>query len=185
MKKFLILGAVVGILGLTVTGFAFAQNTSPPQPENSGEYYGSGRMGMWGGRSSSMWEGGWRPGRQSSNDAYGLMHDEMITELAEIINLSVGELEERLEAGDTMWRLAEGQGLTFEQFRELMLQARNQAISQAAANGGLSQEQANWMIQRMDQMWRDEYNPDFQGCFGAGSVGFSHRGGWMHWDNTR
>ena len=44
-----------------------------------------------------------------------------------------------------MAQIALSEGLTFEQFRTLMVNVRNQAIDQAVLSGALTQVQADWM----------------------------------------
>ena len=72
--------------------------------------------------------------------------------LAEKLGLSEAEIEEKLATGETMWSIAQAQGLTDEQITELMQSARDEALKAAVAAGAITQEQADWMSQRMQQM---------------------------------
>ena len=185
MKKIVITVAVVGILTLALAGLAYAQTTSPPEPEYPEGYYGSGRMGMRDGHDIDSWGRDHRAGEPANIEGFGPMHDEMMAAFAQIFDLSVDELEDRHDAGETMWDMAEDLGLTPEQFRELKIQARNQALAQAAADGVIPQEQYNWMLERMNQMWSGENHPDFTDCDGDGQRGFGRNSGLMFGDNTR
>jgi hypothetical protein len=185
MKKLLIPIIVITILTLALAGLAYAQAPNPPQPEYPEEYYGQGMIGMWAGQGVSMGGGGWRAGEPARMEGFGPMHDEMMAAFAQIFDLSVDELEARHDAGETMWDMAEELGLTPGQFSELMIQARNQALAQAAADGVIPQEQYNWMLERMNQMWSGENHPGLIGCDGGGQRGFSRNGGLMFGDNTR
>jgi hypothetical protein len=78
----------------------------------------------------------------------GILHDYMIAEYAEKLNIPVADLEARLDNGETMAQIALSEGLTFEQFRTLMVEIRTQAIEQALNDGVLTQAQADWMNQR-------------------------------------
>ena len=78
----------------------------------------------------------------------GLLHDDMIAFYAENLGISVADLNARLANGETMAQIASSTGLTADQFRTLMTDARSQAIDQAVQNGTLTQEQADWMKQR-------------------------------------
>jgi hypothetical protein len=78
----------------------------------------------------------------------GILHDYMIAAYAEKLNLPAADLEARLNNGETMAQIALSEGLTFEQFRTLMVEVRTQAINQAVADGTLTQEQADWMTTR-------------------------------------
>lgn len=75
----------------------------------------------------------------------GLLHDEMIAVFAEKLGISRDDLDARLAEGETIAQIASAKGLTVDQFRTLMVDARAQAIDQAAKNGTLTQSQADWM----------------------------------------
>ena len=78
----------------------------------------------------------------------GLLHDEMIDAFAQKLGISVDDLNAHLAKGETMAQIASSKGLTVDQFRTLMKDARSQAIDQAVKNGTLTQAQADWMKQR-------------------------------------
>lgn len=164
MKKLLIAGAVIALLAVAVVGYAFAQSPDPTAPTTP--FGGYGRMG--GGMM------GWRG--QAQTGAYGPMHTYMINALAQAFGLTPEELQARHDAGETMWDIAQAQGLSEEQFAEVMLQARTSALQQAVADGVLTQEQADWMLSRMNQMHANGFGPGTGGCTGAGPAG---RGGMM------
>jgi hypothetical protein len=99
---------------------------------------------------------GWMGGNGSRNGlgvgyaitGEGILHDYMISEYAKALNVSETDLEARLENGETMSQIALSEGLTFDQFRTLMVEVRNQAIVLAVNDGVLTQAQADWMTQR-------------------------------------
>ena len=180
MKKFLlvVVGFMVAVFVFGVAGFAYAQSQTPPTPEYpygpgmmSDGYsrgydrgYGHGMMGGYGMHALGGVKGmGW-------DGEYGPMHDAMIAALAEALGLTPEELEARHDAGETMWQIAESEGLSAEEIQELMLSAHDTALEDAVANGLLTEEQADWMDTHMDQMWNGEYgNSGFGGhCGGAG-----------------
>ena len=72
----------------------------------------------------------------------------MIEVYAEKLNTSVTDIEARLASGETMAQIALSTGLTLNQFRSLMIEARSLAIDQAVKDGTLTQAQADWMKQR-------------------------------------
>ena len=96
---------------------------------------------------------GWMGGNGSRNgvgmgytlSGDGILHDDMIAGYSEALNISITDLEARLDSGETMAQIALSEGLTFEQFRTLMVNVRNQAIDQAVLSGALTQVQADWM----------------------------------------
>ena len=138
MKKFTvtIMVVVVVALALGAAGVAYAQSAS----QGTGTGTGSGWMGGRGSR------GGMGAGNMGTGD--GILHDYMIAAFAEELNIPVADLEARLEQGETMAQIAVSTGLTIDEFRTLMVDARSQAIDQAVADGTLTQEQADWMSQR-------------------------------------
>jgi hypothetical protein len=75
----------------------------------------------------------------------GFMHDTIMEVFAEALGLSVTDLEERLEAGETMWQIAEAEGLSAEELGELMSTARQEALEQAVEDGLIPEDRAEWM----------------------------------------
>ena len=97
----------------------------------------------------------------------GLLHDYMIQGWAEAFDTSVEELEARVAEGDHMYVIAEEKGLTTEEFQALMLDVRTNAIQAALDDGVLTQEQADWMLNR----------PMMSGAGGRGAGGCPGMGG--------
>ena len=146
------------------------------QPNAGG--YGPGMMdGGWtdGGRGGrGMMGGGYgmMGGYDDDGEGYGPMHDYMLQGFAGAFGLTVEELQAKLDAGETMYSIAEAQGMTLEQFRELMIQVRTDALNQMVAEGVITQAQADWMLDHMSQMWQGGYGPGSGGCpMGGGSFG--------------
>ena len=127
------------VVALLTTGQVFAQGTTPPNPQAPGTGYGNG--GPMSGR-----------GMRGGMVGEGLLHDAMIAVYAQELGISVDDLNTRLANGETMSQIAAEKGLTVEQFRTLMTDARSQAIDQAVKDGTLTQEQADWMKQRGTRM---------------------------------
>ena len=136
MNKFgiLLVIAAIATLVLGSVGVAYAQ--TPTQTPGTG-------TGYMGGRGSRNGIGG-----ANANAGDGILHDYMIAAYAENLNIPVADLEARLDNGETMAQIALSEGLTFEQFRTLMVEVRTQAIEQALNDGVLTQAQADWMSQR-------------------------------------
>ena len=140
MKKFGFAFAIVAalVVAFMTTGQVFAQGNEPPQPERP--YGGNGfARGMANGRGGA--------GAYSAAGE-GILHDGMIAVYAQGLGISVDELNARLAQNETMGQIAAAAGLTAEQFRTLMTEARTQAVDQAVIDGTLTQEQAEWMKQR-------------------------------------
>jgi hypothetical protein len=135
MKKFAVIFIVVAavVFALGTTGVAYAQTATP----GAGIGLSSGWMSGRGSR------GGMGAGNMTTGE--GILHDYMIAGYAEKLNIPVADLEARLDSGETMAQIALSEGLTFEQFRTLMVEVRTQAIEQALNDGVLTQAQADWM----------------------------------------
>lgn len=159
MKKLIVIAAVVLAVSVALgaAGFAFAQTQTPGNPANPNR---QGMMGRWGQQDSygpgMMGRGAGRgmgPGMMggASRDGTGPLHSYMLNAFAQALGLTPEELQAQLDAGETMWTVAEAQGLSADEITALMLDARTSALNQAVADGVITQEQADWMIQRMGQ----------------------------------
>ena len=161
MNKFVLVFVVVAILAVALgtAGFVYAQAPTPPTPAN-GSGYGPG-MGSRGARAGMTLAPGSGAGMgiNAAGAQNGMFHDEMIVAYAQKLGISVEDLNARLTKGETMVQIAYSKGLTTDQFRTLMTEARSQAIDQAVKNGALTQAQADWMKQRGAGMGRFA-NPD-------------------------
>jgi len=110
---------------------------------------------------------------------FGPLHEYMVNAFAAALGLTPEELQTRLASGETMATIAQSLGLSLEEFRNLMIEARTDAINQAVANGVLTQECANWMLQRRNQMQNQVGGFGFGHC--GGSFGGSGRGAGWRW----
>jgi len=143
MKKIGLVVLVVAVLGITLgaTGLVHAQAPTQQTPLPAG-VFGFG-MHMSGGVRGRMMGANAQAVTQD-----GLLHDEMITFFAEKLDISVDDLNAHLAAGETMSAIALSTGMTIEEFRTLMIDARSQALDQAVAAGSLTREQVDWMKTR-------------------------------------
>ncbi len=155
MKKALIVGAVliVVLLVLGISGYAYAQSQNPSNPVAP---FGRGLMGSWGrGRmGGGMMGGGMMRGAWGGSNAYGPMHDVMVKALADKIGLTTDEVQKRLDNGESLWQIAQSKGLSDQDIRQLMLDTHDATLAQAVTDGRITQEQADWMDQHMEQMWQ-------------------------------
>jgi len=93
----------------------------------------------------------------------GPMHEYMISAFAEAIGLSTEDVETRHDNGETLPDIAIAEGIAEDDLPELFLQVREAALGAAVAEGVITQEQANLMLEHMQA---------FQGRgFGFGSEG--------------
>lgn len=185
MKKNWLLIALLGIavLALGIAGTAYAQDPSPGTPDGPYPYvpgmggYGMGGYGMMGGygvMGDYGMMGGYGMMGYGAYGEEGPMYDAMIASLAEALGLPADELEARHDAGETLWEIAEAEGLSTDEIQELMFSAHDETLEEAVAAGWLTQEQAEWMDERMDLMWDGEYN--HCGAGGIYAPGNSWRG---------
>lgn len=98
---------------------------------------------------------GWGPmhGRGPRRGQFGMgnpeMMDEMIAIVSEQTDLTVEEIESRLAEGEHLFNIATDAGLEEEAFFDLMLEVRKEYLEQAFEDGLVSEEQYQWMIDRM------------------------------------
>ena len=159
MKKVLLIGSlvIVGMLIFGAVGIASAQTLLPRlmgsrvlsslESRSNMMAYQTTQDGMMGGRGGMMGSNDGMMGQTGS----GLLHDYMIAGFAAAFDMEVVDLQVRIDAGETMYDVAVSLGYTQEQFTELMVTVRTDAINQALADGVITQEQADWMLSRLAQ----------------------------------
>jgi len=169
MKKLLGI-SIVAVLAILVFGFAglaLAQESTPAQPapgQSQGTYApGQMRGGRWSG------QGGMQAGMGLSGEP-GPWHQAFTASLAEAFGMAPEALQARLDGGETLWQVAESLGWTSEQLQSEMLAARGTALQQAVADSLLTQEQADFMAQRMNQGWPEGFGPGSANCDGSGQA---------------
>jgi hypothetical protein len=160
--------AIVMVAVVAVAGFSIARadDGDPPIATEETYPYGGpmGRGGRQGGFGLHAWD---------EDGPEHIMHDDMLVAFAEALGMSVDALEARLEAGETMADIALSEGMSQEAFFTLMQEARADALAQAVADGLISQEQADWMLDRMGGFGRSGAGPmgglgEFRGPRGGG-----------------
>ena len=149
-KTILIVAVVVLALGALGVGVAFAQG-----PVTGG--YGQ----MMGG------------------NGYGWMHDYVEQALAAKLDLTEAQVEEALTAGKSMYQIALDNGIKQEDLATFMNGVHKDAFDKAVKDGVMTQEQADFMLQRMQTMYQNGYGTGTGTCpMGGGSFGpRSGRGG--------
>lgn len=118
-KTILIVGLVVAALVVLGVGVAFAQGPAP--------YTGGGMMQIG---------GGW-------------MHNYVEQALAAKLGLTEEQVEDQLAASKSMYQIALDNGIKQESVAEFMNQVHKDAFAQAVKDGVVTQQQADWMLQRM------------------------------------
>jgi hypothetical protein len=138
MKKTLLIVAIVILaLGALGVGVALAQGGNPPSyPYGQGGGYG----GMMGGR-----------GMMGNGGSYGPMHDYVEQALADKLGLTEKQVEDELAAGKPMYQIALDHGIKQEDLATFMADIHKTAFAAAVKAGVMTQEQADFMLQRMSQ----------------------------------
>ena len=125
MKKTVLIVSVIAlallVVGAVGVGAAYAQSGQPP-------VYGRGMMGGGG---------------------YGPMHDYVERALAEKLGLTEEQVEEQFAAGKTMYQIALDNGIAEADIPAFLTEVHTTAFDAAVADGLLTREQADFMLQRM------------------------------------
>lgn len=140
MKKALLVSLVLvaAVFAFGSVSTVHASSDTPATPANTANYGFGGNGGMM--------------GAGIGGTQQGLLHDEMVSVVAEKLGISVDDLNARITNGETLYTIALAEGLTADEVQTLMLDARTQAIDLAVANGDLTQAQADLMKTRSTQM---------------------------------
>lgn len=72
-------------------------------------------------------------------------------DMAGILGMTQEQLKSKLQSGKRMPEIISERGMTVEQFNQKVLEAQKEALAKAVSEGKLTQEQADKMIQRMEQ----------------------------------
>ena len=132
-KRLILLGgvAVIVVLVASLAGATFVFADEPAtRPETPHGFQGRG-FGLWGG-SWTMFD--------TAAEALGLTPEEFFAEL---------------HAGKTLEEIAEEQGVELEAVQDAMnadrVEAMREAIAQAVEDGDITQEQADWLLEGLEQ----------------------------------
>ncbi|HSA99414.1 MAG TPA: hypothetical protein VLE49_02105 [Anaerolineales bacterium] len=125
---------------------------------------------------------------------YGPMHDYVEQALAAKLGLTEKQVEDQLAAGKPMYQIALDNGIKQENLATFMNEVHKDAFARAVKDGAITQQQADWMLQRMQNMYQNGYGPgncpmhNGQGApsgrgrgAGSGMMGGRGAGGGMMW----
>lgn len=195
MKKILIIGGavlvvIVVIAGLYGIGYARAQSRGqtigqaqgcanaegcPNQNQNNDERGNTDQGGFAGMMGNRLNGGMMGQGRGGADGIFNMMNGGirkyLLPPLAQAFGMSEEDLQARFNAGDTPWVIAKEQGLTVQQFSDMMVEASKTALAQMVTDGILTQAQADAMLKQVTQM----------AAYGRGARGpnFNGRGSWI------
>jgi hypothetical protein len=94
----------------------------------------------------------------------GPLHEYMISAFAESIGLSAEEVETRHDDGESLFDIAIAEGIAEEDLTELFLQVREAALGAAVADGVITQEQADLMVEHMQSFQGRGFGSGLEGC---------------------
>jgi hypothetical protein len=161
MKKLVVASIVVVVAILAVgIGVAAAQAPQPPAP--------GGGQGLGRGFGPMQFAG--------ANGTEGPVHEYMVEALADALGITPADFESRRDAGQTAYQIASDLGISADSIPTLLREARAKALDQAAADGVISTQQAEWMKSRGAAMGSGN-------CLGAGAAMGLGRG-WRAGQNT-
>lgn len=90
--------------------------------------------------------------KDKNSMGYGMKGNGRNLELAaKALGISTEQIKTELQSGKNISDIVSGQGLTMDQFGQKMLELKKAEISQAVADGKITQEQADKMLQRMEK----------------------------------
>lgn len=78
--------------------------------------------------------------------------------VASALGLTTDQLKTDMQAGKKIQDIVTEQGMTMDQFNQKMLELKKEAITKAVADGKMTQDQANKILQNMEQHFK---NPGF------------------------
>jgi hypothetical protein len=135
-----------------------------------GMMQGYGPGGMMGGYTDGSCPGGYGARGMMGRGGFGVargegpMHEYMVTAFAEAVDLTAEEVEERHDNGETMVEIAIAQGIAEADLPDLLAQVRTTALNAAVADGVITQAQADFMLERMENNQGRGFGPGFNGC---------------------
>jgi len=151
--------------------------------ERADEGFGPGMMG--GGLGPGMMGRGMGRGMMGRGLGFGMMGDSEISLLAvaaDKLGMTVDELQTQLRDGKTVADLAKEKGVDLQTILDAFLAPRQEALSQAVADGKITQEQADQMLENMRDMIEDHLNGEMPMLGPGGCGGFGGRGMMGGWD---
>lgn len=144
--------AVLVVVGAIGAGIAYADDSTPPAPANGQMLNGRG-----------------------PRDGRGLGQAELEA-AAKVLGMTTDELSTALQSGKTLEEIATAQGVDFADVQAAIQAAHREEIraqiEQAVADGTMTQDKADWLLEGLDKGYLDG-GPGFGLGFGRGGHGGS------------
>ena len=138
MKVFLKVSAIAAVVMLAAgagVSVAAAQGQTPPPPGWAGPCQGEPAGGAGAGILSQY-------------------EDVLHAKLADALGMSASDFEAARDSGQTLFQIAQDQGVDLEAISQAMADGRQAMIDQALSDGVITQSQAEWLSQRGGAMGR-------------------------------
>ena len=164
----LIMGAGVALLGLGSITAAFAAETTAEQPLVVAQVANEAEL------QTAQVENEEAPrGRRGHRGMRFLDRDEMKAIVAEVLGMTVEELEAAREAGMTLEEIAAEQGVSLDEVEAAIFAAKVTAIDEAVAAGDISAEQGEAIVARLElaSIARDIFDKDEMKAIVADVIG--------------
>jgi len=161
---------------LAFAGYSFARAQSPtPGSEGDGQSYlhqelqgrpahGPGGMPFEGPGGMQFFglggSGEYGPFSDKPEGAFGPLAEYIKQAVADLLGLTVEELEQAREDGTPFADLLDAAGLTVEEFVEAMKAQKETIVAQAVEDGAITQEQADFILEHCDCL-RRPHRPGF------------------------
>ena len=154
MKKWIIAIAIVSLVSVFGFGVVMAQDTTPGNPDKPAcpncPFGGAGFTGNQ------------------------VLHEYMSSALADVLGISVEDFEAYRLDGKTFYEIAADLNLDLDIVSDKLSEVRQEAIEAAFADGALTQDQYNFLMER--SQYGNRFGGGMAGGMGSGAGG-RHNGG--------
>jgi len=177
-KSVVIVFTILAVILIGNVIVAYAQNGNPPAQTGAGVCPNgytcpfSGTMPYGGMRGGMMGNMGAMRGAMMAD---GGMHEAVMTAIAAELDMTYDELTAALQT-QTLAQIAEAQGVSLATLQQVATTARNAELDRLVEQGVITQQQADWMKNRMQSMPLTNFgNCPMQngqgGAYGPGMMG--------------
>lgn len=169
----LIVGIGVAVIaGGLLAGTALAQTAPPSRLPWGGYGMGSGHMGGYGMMEDNAYGDFDHEGMHNWMWATGArsVHTLVWDGLADGLGLTTEDLEAELASGNTLVEIAAARGVSQDELAAALETSMAAGLDQAVADGVVTEEQADWMLEQMggDYLWiLDHMGAGFMGGYGG------------------
>ncbi len=174
MKKFLLIGLIVGLVLVLVGGagaiYVSASNLKNVTPvtvitnQNGDRIVQPYMYGPGGMMNGYRYGPGGMMGGRGFNRGTGIMHEYIVTAFANAVGLTVDQVNTRLSNGETLVQIAEAQGFTGDKLTTLAKDVATTAVNQAVKDGVITQAQADNILQRIQNSTNFGFDFGIYGC---------------------